>query len=278
MKTLFRKFHVALPGGQEEVRIDLSVQDQTSASACCFSSIEAHKAIIFKMSCKYLACIGGILLLGAVLSAQSPPGPNFIIRFADGTKRLTAAQFIFRKPDGSYSQAGASGGETLGSIRIPKLTDGPTDGLKARVWTPGCAMEAFDVPLMDADVEVQFVCDPVTTVPLRGRVVDSPGSTAIAAQYLGRCISAGIEKREGSQCLLPIQVATAKLETDGSFVIDLPDFKADPVVSSDSSATFKFRVRIADGSWRFVKPEGSKDPSIAVASSYSEDMRFVPAN
>ena len=216
-------------------------------------------------------------LLAAVLLAQRWPGPNVRIRFPDRAKRLAAAQFIFRTPDGGYLQAGASGGDTVGSLTIPRPTDRSTDELKARVWTPGCAMKAFDIPLGDADTEVWFVCDLEKTVPFRGRVVRLVGSTAISAQYWGRCVSAWIEERESRQCLFPVYVATAKLEADGSFVIDLPDFKDDPFVSSDTSATFKFHLRMADGHWMRVKPKGSKDPSIAVESTYSDDMRFVPA-
>ena len=232
---------------------------------------------MLRMKHKYLACIGGISLLAAILAAQTAPGLQVRVRFPDPVKQLAAAQFMFRKTGGGYLQMGGSGGLISGSLMIPMLADQPTDRLKARVWTQGCAVKAFDIALAGADVEVQFVCDPEKTVPFRGRVAGPPGSSAIAAQYSSKCTSIWIEQRENGPCLLPIFASTAKLEPDGSFAIDLPDFKADPVVSSDSSAVFNFLVRMADGNWRMVKPEGSTDPSITVASSYPDDLTFVLA-
>jgi hypothetical protein len=234
---------------------------------------------MLRMMHKYLACIGGISLLAAIVSAQTALGPQVRVRFPDPGKQRVAAQYMFRKTDGSYLQMGGAGGQISGSLMIPMLADQPTDRVKARVWTLGCAVKAFDIALAGADVEVQFVCDPEKTVPFRGRVAGPPGSSAIAAQYSSKCTSIWIEQRENGPCALPIFAATAKLESDGSFAIDLPDFKDDPILSSDSSAVFKFLVRMADGNWRMVNPEGSKDPSIAVASSYPDDVTFVvPAN
>jgi hypothetical protein len=232
---------------------------------------------MLRMIHKYLACIGAISLLAAILPAQTAPRLQVRVRFPDPVKQPAAAQFMFRKTDGSYLEMGGSGGQISGSIMIPMLADQPTDRLKARVWTPGCAVKAFDISLAGADVEVQFVCDLEKTVPFRGRVAGPPGSSAISAQYSSKCTSIWIEQRENGPCPLPSFVATAKLEADGSFAIDLPDFKDDPILSSDQSAVFKFLVRMADGNWRLVKPEGSKDPSIPVASSYPDNLTFVPA-
>ena len=224
------------------------------------------------MSRGYWACICGISF-AAALWAQSPPGRTVKIRFPDDSKRPAAADFSFRKPDGTYLQEGSSGGDVFGSLTIPRPTDGPTDGLKVRVWTPGCEMKMFDIPLPDADVEVPFVCDSAKTVTFKGQVVSPTKYPSISAQYRGRCL---MDARGTSQCVLPIFAATANLEGDGSFVMDLPDFKADPLVSSDPSALFRFLVKTPQG-WLFVKPEGSKDPSITVSSTYAEDARFVPA-
>jgi len=239
-------------------------------------SVRALKSYNVRMIRKYSTYLGGIWLLAAVLAAQGAQGPKVRILFPEHRKQRVAAQYMFRQPDGSYLQAGASGGSIIGSLTIPRPTDRPTDRLKARVWTPGCEIKAFDVPLADADIELQFVCDPEKTVPFRGRVVGPLASATIAAQYWGRCLSGWNEERENRQCLFPIFVATAKVEADGSFEMDLPDFKADPIFSSDSSAMFKFLLRIGDGGWRLMQLEGPKNPSVAVASSYPEDVIFVP--
>jgi hypothetical protein len=228
------------------------------------------------MVARCLASICGIFFLGTWLSAQTAPASTVKIRFSDHKKQPSGGQFMFRKTDGTYLPPGTSGGEVSDSLVIPIPTEEPVDGIKVRVWRAGCAMKLFDIALAGGDLEAQFFCEPETTVAFRGRIAGPVQPTEISAQYSGECMRGRADERE-MRCIFPIFVATANLEVDGSFSIELPDFKADPIVASDQSAAFKFVISTENGGWRIVKSEESDNPLIPVASSYSDDVTFVLA-
>ncbi len=157
-----------------------------------------------------------------------------------------------------------------------------TDRFKALVWAPGCKMQEFDVPVEKVDIELKFVCDPLKTVAFFGRVksVNIGGSTTISANYmaLGTCVRMDTSKESDLHCGGPqiVGIATAKVATDGSFKIELPDFSADPIASGDPTAEIEFRLDPSTLPTRLLRPESSSSPQFAVAPSYPVEVSFVP--
>jgi hypothetical protein len=92
-------------------------------------------------------------------------------------------RYGLRRPSGTYSSQVARMPAGGASFEIPA----PTDRFKALVWAPGCNIKEFDVPVEKADIELQFACDPLKTVTLRGRVkyVDIIGPNDPLSRPLG---------------------------------------------------------------------------------------------
>ena len=129
-----------------------------------------------------------------------------------------------------------------------------------------------------SDVELQFVCEPVT---LFGRVkgVEIGQNATVSANYMsvGTCI--WIDASKGFcriHCGGPqiTAIATADVASDGSFKTDLPDLSDDAIVTDDSVAELEFRLNGVK-QIPLLQPEGSQATTIEVAASY-RDVVLVP--
>jgi len=165
-----------------------------------------------------------------------------------------------------------------------------TRRFRALVWAPGCNMKHFDVPVEKSDIEMQFACDPLYTVPFYGRVkgVEVGSSARISLSYtaIGTCRwldgwTAASKKMFCCSCGGPQiwGIATAAVAADGTFKMELPDFGAEPIVSGDSSAELEFRISGLQG-YFILEPQPSKGvettaASIGVAPSYPEEVTFL---
>jgi hypothetical protein len=160
----------------------------------------------------------------------------------------------------------------------------PTDRFKALVWTPGCKIREFDVPVEKTDIELQFACDPLKTVTLRGRVryVDIIGPMRLSVDYMGMiaCFWADetMQWRFISCSGLDIKgVATAEVAPDGSFEIELPDFNNDPVASHANRDLYFWLSGIKEVPPLLV-PESSPTNTFKFAASYPVEVIFVPVD
>ncbi len=193
-----------------------------------------------------------------------------------------------------YGLFGPSGGRRFFNVprptgapfyEIEALVDGnAVDRFKALVWAPGCKMKEFDVSIGTSNVVLDFTCNKLKGVTLVGRVqqVDLSGNSqtiSIAYDTVGPCIF--LDTCKGAcfiSCIGPpiSHIATANLQADGTFKIELPDFSADPVASRYRDAHFEFSI----GKGIHLEPEAKefRSPSIGliVASSYPDSLIFVP--
>jgi hypothetical protein len=127
--------------------------------------------------------------------------------------------YALHGPTGGHGYAGVSGASSASPFEIPAMLQGKAvDRFKAVVWAPGCKMKEFDVAVGTSDINLQFVCDPLKTIPFSGRVksVDNLGSATISADYmgLGICFSMAVCKdRCAGSCLGPqiVGIASAKV-------------------------------------------------------------------
>jgi hypothetical protein len=182
-------------------------------------------------------------------------------------------------PTGGHSYSGVSGASKASPFEIP-MDEG--DRFRALVWAPGCKMKEFDVAVGTSDVELQFVCDPLKTIPFSGRVksVDNLKPVTISADYsgLGICtwMSACKDRCAGS-CLGPqiVGIATAEVAADGSSKMELPDFKDDPFVGDDLTAEILFRLNGVPNV-SLLLPQLSQGQTLRVAASYAAEVIFVP--
>jgi hypothetical protein len=142
---------------------------------------------------------------------------------------------IFRHHFGVPLQPGAS------FVEIPATAD----RFRAQVWAAGCKVQRFDVPVEKSDIELQFVCNPLKTIPLYGRVkgVEVGSSTKIsvffttdrACFWLDRPIGKYDENQRFIGCgMQPSwRVGTTYPAADGTFMLEVPDFSSDPIAAGE---------------------------------------------
>lgn len=129
------------------------------------------------------------------------------------------------------------------------------------------------------------MCDPLKTIPFLGRVksAENPESATISVSYDSIRICLWIidcKDRCAGSCPGPhiTRVATTKVEADGTFRVDVPDFREDPFVG-DSDAELDFGISGLKGHFilqpKPAKGIATKTISIGVAQSYPSEVTFV---
>ncbi len=219
-----------------------------------------------------------VFSLTALMLAQATPVRKARIVLPDGVpSEKVYVRYGLRQPGGTYPSLVARMPAGVSSIEIPA----PTDRFKALVWAPGCKIKEFDVPVEKSDVELRFVCDPLKTVTLRGRVthVDVIGPMTLRVAYAGMiaCLWRDDPKSVWLVSCSPLDIsgiATAAVAPDGSFKIELPDLDNDPIVSHADRALEFFLSGIRG--MPFLVPESSPTNTFNVAASYPTEVIFVP--
>jgi hypothetical protein len=223
------------------------------------------------------SCMVALVLTAAMLGQATPP-PKVRILLPEGIHpEKVYVRYGLRQPTGTYSSQVARMPAGWSSFEI----QAPTDRFKALVWAPGCKIKEFDVPVDKSDIELQFACDPLKTVTLRGRVksIDIIGPMTLSVDYSGliACSWADattLERITSCSGLDIAGVATAEVAPDGSFKIELPDFSHDPIFS-DSFHYLDFWLSGIKGV-PFLVPESSASNRFEVAASYPTEVIFVP--
>jgi hypothetical protein len=225
-------------------------------------------------------------LLIAALSAQGGRPLEITFHLPSGHSEEAFLAYEHHEPGGGQIHAGASLPPDHPFVEIPAASD----RFKAQLWIPGCKMQRFDVPVDKSDITLQLVCDPLSTVPFRGRVtgVDVGDSARISASYMSMdlCMwlsGCDLKKRCGGSCLgwQFNLIASAAVSSNGTFKIDLPNFAADEI---GSEADIDFHISGVKERV-LLRPEPAtgiqtKTLSIGVAPSYPSEVTFraVPLN
>jgi len=222
-----------------------------------------------------------LLLIGAI-SGQTTQVPKVRIVFPKGHRAKASLTYALHDPaDNDWefvNRVSLQPGHSFLEISAK------TDRFKALVWASGCQLKHFDVPIEKADVELHFACDPLKTVPFRGRVVGIKmrKNWRIAAAFVTLETLFWFQDykvRLGSSPAPEIsEIATAHVSRSGTFKIQLPDLSADPIASHQSFADLEFRI--TDGKrYHAVRPQKAKGVKtggggIEVAPSYPTEVTF----
>ena len=184
---------------------------------------------------------GGFIALGlfaalASAGAAAARGPRLKLFLPAGVSsdKVDLQYFL-------YGRFGAHGGyaspETgLAFVDLPLSVDGvPASEIRMFAWAPGCQIETFDVRLGALDVEQTYACIPQSTVTLNGRIGDFESNATKPAEvridYLAywACQFFGM-----MDCPVPqIPLGTARIDPDGRFEIELPDFASGAIEFPD---------------------------------------------
>jgi hypothetical protein len=143
------------------------------------------------------------------------------------------------------SQAGVSSyaiGASIGAI--------PATGLKAVIYAPGCAIQTVDLRLTGPkDEEYAFLCKPLASVRIEGRLIEARSlreiGAVIQARYIARWAHSFLGLKDDSVLVIPVG-ETKSLDADGHFEISLPDLFHDQLAGS-ADGDLQFWVRDKTG-------------------------------
>jgi hypothetical protein len=101
----------------------------------------------------------------------------------------------------------------------------PANEIKAVLYAPGCGIRTFDIYLFAKNEQYSFVCQPLGTVSITGRLVPPDQmegrEIAVEARYMARWAQAFLGVSDDLPVAIP--VATADLAADGRFRLTVPD-------------------------------------------------------
>jgi hypothetical protein len=229
-----------------------------------------------------------LLAVSILASAQASTNQDWF------TFNMTAAviteslqvEYVLRDDFGQPQPAS----KEVGSVEIGKSTQvvlgttlagKPAKSLQAIAFLPGCQFEIVTADLTTSVRHADLQCRTLPSTPLHGRVDVS--------RFAGKKLQVGAiynVRWAGKFFGLPslparrLGLANTKVESDGSFAFDLPDFAADPLwdsLSHDASITFTL-VDTSNG-MLLAKLSAPGDLSIGgglkVAARYPSEITFV---
>jgi hypothetical protein len=232
-------------------------------------------------------------LAAPVTTNSKNRGPVAIgVHFASSGPPLgDSSDFIFFLvgPFGGYGAYAASQAG-VHSYHIPAVVEGKAaTEIRMIIYAPGCEIQTFVIPLtQDSKVSQEFLCQPVETVKLSGKIAPEElvrGNNAeLVVTYMAYWAHGFHGISDGFVTRFPL--ATVSPDANGTFQIDLPYFRADAEApSSQPRASFWLTLRDAK-TWNHIasslEPEKQdlrlKQHELRIRSQYPDDLIFTAAH
>src|SRR5258708_39583577 len=180
-----------------------------------------------------LAVYLALLLVGSV-NARPAQYPRVTIILPEGIpSEKVVVQYVL------YGSFGASGNfvpsrPNSRSLEIrTSIASKAANRIKMFVWAPGCKIATFEMALHNSsDIDEPFLCAFLPKVRLEGKIgseLRTKQNAEVSVIYSAEwaCTFFGF-----FDCMIPqIQLGTAKLDVNGTFAIEIPDFASDPIAS-----------------------------------------------
>jgi hypothetical protein len=158
----------------------------------------------------------------------------------------------------------------------------PTKSFRAIVFAPGCQFATIKADdLSSSTRQAPFECQKLSTTALRGKADVSRFSgkdLQVTALYV--CGWAGQFFGVPGISISPFAVGKAKVENDGTFAVEIPDFSGDPLWTSLShNATLMLFLVDAQTGQQLARLSAPRDisrrGSLKVAASYPAEIAFT---
>lgn len=136
-------------------------------------------------------------------------------------------------------------GEAIGGLVQPRPSvsayiisttrgDGSATGIKAVLYAPGCAIQTLDVPRSDLNPRYPFLCRPLGSIGIAGKVLQPERLTGhevnLQARYIARWAQAFLGLGD---ILVNIPIGeVASLPADYRFQMSVPDLARDPLAGA----------------------------------------------
>ena len=230
----------------------------------------------------YLLFFALFLVVSVCLVAQTSDQDIFTISVAGPTsaKDIQVRYFLSGEPAVQQSSSIAKPDENR--IVVKTGVEGKTaKSFRAIVFAPGCQFATIQSDNLAATPrQAAFDCQKLTTTPLHGKAdVSRFAGKDLQVEALYVCNWAGPFFGVPGLAISPFSIGKAKMETDGTFAFELPDFSADPLwanLAHNASLMF-FLVDVANGEHlaRLTAPSNlSRKGSLKVASGYPAEIQF----
>lgn len=158
----------------------------------------------------------------------------------------------------------------------------PAKSFRAIVFAPGCQFATIKADdLAAGDRQADFQCQKLTTVPLSGKTdISRQAGRDMQVEALYVCGWAGQFFGMPGLAMSPFSVGKAKVETDGTFTLELPDFSADPLWKdlSHNATLMLFLVDASTGEHlaQLSAPGAlSRKGALKVAANYPPQIQFT---
>lgn len=237
------------------------------------------------------ALVSVFLLAVSVLTAAQASTNQDFFAFNMTAPVITASlqvEYVLRddsgQPQPASSEVGSvKFGESTRVVLGTALAGKPAKSLQAIAFLPGCQFEVITVDLTKSVRHADLQCRTLPSTPLHGQVDVSRFAgkkLQVGAIYNARWAGKFFGLPSLSVRRLGL-VPSAKVETDGSFTFDLPDFAADPLwdsLSHDASITL-ILVDTSNGmpmAELSAPDECSLGGGLKVAARYPSEITFVP--
>jgi len=155
-------------------------------------------------------------------------------------------------------------------------------GIRAIVFSPGCQFFTVSADNLGASTrQADFQCQKLATTELHGKVdVSRFAGKELQLEALYMCTWAGQFFGVPSLAISPFSLGKTKVDAEGSFALELPDFASDPLwpkLSRNATLTFML-VDKATGQRlaRLSAPgELSRRGALKVAAGYPAEIQFT---
>jgi hypothetical protein len=224
------------------------------------------------------------LALPFFLAAQTNSGENiFTIQVAEPTspKDVQVRYFL----NGSSAVLQSSSSADSGDNQIVVKTD--VEGRAARsfrgiIYSPGCQFATVRADDLSAsNRQSDFQCQKLATTALHGKVdVSRFAGKSLQVEALYSCLWAGQFFGVPGLSISPLSVGKVKMENEGDFSLDVPNFTSDPLWATltHNAVLNLYLVDAQTGErlGRLAAPSDlSRKGALKIAGSYPEEIQFT---
>ncbi len=223
------------------------------------------------------------LALPVLAAAQDNSNQSiFTITIAPPTSPQDVQVRYFLSGDPSVQQASIA---QPGDNKIVIQTDvagKSAKGFRAIIYSPGCQFGTVVADdLSSSTRQAEFQCQKLASNTLHGKAdVSRFSGKPLQVEALYVCRWAAQFFHVPGLAISPFSVTKAKVENDGTFAIDLPDFSADPAWANLSkNAALTFALIDSSNGERLGRLSAPKDlsrgDSLKVSASYPAEVEFT---
>ncbi|HEY7402056.1 MAG TPA: hypothetical protein VIB39_00915 [Candidatus Angelobacter sp.] len=224
-----------------------------------------------------------LLLLPALALAQTDNQNVFTIAVTSPTAPQDVQVRYFLNGDSAVQQAGSIAKPNDNQIVIKTaVEDKAARGFRAIVFSPGCQLGTISADdLASSTRQADFQCQKLATTPLHGKAdVSNFAGKQLQVEVLYMCNWAGQFFGVSALAISPFSVAKTKVENDGNFAVDLPDFSSDPLWGNLAhNAVLTFVLVDATNGERLARLSAPRDlgrgGALKIAHSYPAEIPFT---